>query len=118
VVYTTHYMEEAERLCDRIVIIDHGKVIASDTLQELAKRMPVLNALKFEIDGTVDTALLAHEAGVRSVQHVDGQLVVGIADDLPRMLPLLLAWLARRGHTVRGIASSRAGLEDVFLALT
>lgn len=117
VVYTTHYMEEAERLCDRIVIIDHGKVIASDTLQELAKRVPVLGALKFEVDDTVDTALLATEAGVRSAQYVEGKLVVGI-DDLPHMLPLLLTWLAGRGHTVRGIASSRAGLEDVFLALT
>jgi ABC-2 type transport system ATP-binding protein len=117
VVYTTHYMEEAERLCDRIVIIDHGKVIASDTLQELAKQVPVLNAVKFEADGTVDTVLLAAEAGVHSAQYVDGQLVVGI-DDLAHMLPLLLTWLAGRGHTVRGIASSQAGLEDVFLALT
>jgi ABC-2 type transport system ATP-binding protein len=117
VVYTTHYMEEAERLCDRIVIIDHGKVIASDTLQGLAKQVPVLSALKFEVDGTVDTALLAAEPGVRSTQYVDGQLVVGI-DDLAHMLPLLLSWLAGRGHTVRGIASSQAGLEDVFLALT
>jgi ABC-2 type transport system ATP-binding protein len=117
VVYTTHYMEEAERLCDRIVIIDHGKVIASDTLQELAKQVPVLSALKFEVDGTVDTALLATEPGVRSAQYADGQLVVGI-DDLAHMLPLLLTWLAGRGHTVRGIASSQAGLEDVFLALT
>jgi ABC-2 type transport system ATP-binding protein len=117
VVYTTHYMEEAERLCDRIVIIDHGKVIASDTLQELAKQVPVLSALKFEVDGTVDTALLAAEPGVRSAQYVDGQLVVGI-DDLAHMLPLVLSWLAGRGHTVRGVASSQAGLEDVFLALT
>jgi ABC-2 type transport system ATP-binding protein len=117
VIYTTHYMEEAERLCDRIVIIDHGKVIASDTLQELAKQVPVLSALRFEVDGTVDTALLAVEAGVRSAQYVDGQLLVGI-DDLAHMLPLLLTWLADRGHTVRGIASSQAGLEDVFLALT
>jgi ABC-2 type transport system ATP-binding protein len=49
-VYTTHYMEEAERLCDRIVIIDHGKVIADDTLQGLHKLLPVANVLAIELD--------------------------------------------------------------------
>ena len=42
-VYTTHYMEEAERLCDRLVIVDHGKVIADDTLHELHALLPVTN---------------------------------------------------------------------------
>src|ERR1700677_4961365 len=49
-IYTTHYMEEAERLCDRIVIIDHGKVIADDTLQGLHKLLPVANVLAIELD--------------------------------------------------------------------
>ena len=49
-IYTTHYMEEAERLCDRIVIIDHGKVIADDTLQGLHKLLPVTNVLAVELD--------------------------------------------------------------------
>src|SRR6266404_1453531 len=48
--YTTHYMEEAERLCDRIVIIDHGKVIADDTLQGLHKMLPVTNVIVIKLD--------------------------------------------------------------------
>src|ERR1700685_1280047 len=50
--YTTHYMEEAERLCDRLIIIDHGKVIADDPLQGLFQMMPVLNLLVIELSGT------------------------------------------------------------------
>src|SRR5438067_6758520 len=49
-VYTTHYMEEAERLCDRIVIIDHGKVIANDTLHGLYRLLPVTNVLAIELE--------------------------------------------------------------------
>ena len=48
--YTTHYMEEAERLCDRIVIIDRGKVIANDTLPGLHKLLPVTNVLSIGLD--------------------------------------------------------------------
>ena len=49
-IYTTHYMEEAERLCDRIVIIDHGKVIADDTLPGLHRMLPVTNVLAIELE--------------------------------------------------------------------
>src|SRR6187200_3099893 len=52
--YTTHYMEEAERLCDRVVIMDHGRVVASDTLAGLYKRLPAVETLELEVDGTVD----------------------------------------------------------------
>src|SRR5215510_16252766 len=48
--YTTHYMEEAERLCDRIIIIDHGKVIADDTLHGLHRLLPVTNVLEVHVD--------------------------------------------------------------------
>src|SRR4051794_38736836 len=49
-VYTTHYMEEAERLCDRIIIIDHGKVIANDTLAAVRRLIPSVNVLQLEIE--------------------------------------------------------------------
>jgi ABC-2 type transport system ATP-binding protein len=116
-VYTTHYMEEAERLCDRIVIIDHGKVIAADTLQELKKKLPVLNAVKLEVDGAVDTDALARAPGVRSAAYADGVLTVGI-DDLNTGLAGALAWLAAHGHAVHAVNSTEVGLEDIFLALT
>jgi len=57
--YTTHYMEEAERLCDRIVIIDHGKVIAADTREGLRRLAPQALTTTLEIDGEVDEAALA-----------------------------------------------------------
>ena len=62
--YTTHYMEEAERLCDRVVIMDHGQVVASDTLAGLYKRLPAVETLELEVDGPVDLAALGREPGI------------------------------------------------------
>lgn len=56
--YTTHYMEEAERLCDRILIIDHGKILADDTLGGLLARVPVANRVLIEVAGDPPAALL------------------------------------------------------------
>ena len=117
ILYTTHYMEEAERLCDRIVIMDHGKVVASDTLQGLHRRLPAAASLELEVDGDVDLALLAQETGVERPSQNGAALHVGLAD-LGRSAPVVLAWLAAHGHAVRRIASGHANLEDVFLALT
>jgi ABC-2 type transport system ATP-binding protein len=57
--YTTHYMEEAERLCDRIVIIDHGRVVAEGTKESLRAFMPPTSVSRYEISGVIDAALLA-----------------------------------------------------------
>jgi ABC-2 type transport system ATP-binding protein len=59
IVYTTHYMEEVERLCDRVVIVDHGKVIASDTKSGLHALLPATARKRVEIEGVVDEATLA-----------------------------------------------------------
>lgn len=117
--YTTHYMEEAERLCDRIVIVDHGRVIADDTLSGLYRLLPAVEELIIELEGTIETALLATEPGIRSVRQSpsNGQLVLGI-DDLTATAPGVLAWLTARGHRLRGVHSGHATLETVFLALT
>jgi ABC-2 type transport system ATP-binding protein len=58
-VYTTHYMEEVERLCDRVVIVDHGRVIASGTKDELRRRLPKSAVRRIEIEGAIDEAMLA-----------------------------------------------------------
>jgi len=68
--YTTHYMEEVERLADRVVIIDHGRVVAEGTLAELKRRLPMKQKLELEIDGEPDLAALGALPGVRSVQTV------------------------------------------------
>lgn len=116
-VYTTHYMEEAERLADRIVIIDHGKVVASGTLAELYRALPAAETLEIEVEGTPDLAALQAVAGVRQLHFEGGRLTVGI-DDLSRGASAVLQALAAGGTAVRHLNSGRANLEDVFLALT
>lgn len=118
--YTTHYMEEAERLCDRVIIIDHGKVVADDTLTGLYRLLPVTNLLAVELDdGHQELRLdqLAALPGVLSAKLEAGTLRVGVAD-LATETPRLLAWLVERGHVYRHVASERADLETVFLTLT
>ncbi|MGB9458295.1 MAG: ABC transporter ATP-binding protein [Bryobacteraceae bacterium] len=118
--YTTHYMEEAERLCDRVIIIDHGKVVADDTLPGLYRLLPVTNLLAVELidgqDGLRLDELLALP-GVRSAKLEAGTLRVGV-QDLATETPRVLQWLVERGHLYHHVASERANLETVFLTLT
>jgi ABC-2 type transport system ATP-binding protein len=115
--YTTHYMEEAERLCDRVVIMDHGRIVASDTLAGLYQRLPAVETLELEVEGTVDLAALAAATGVARPTQEGTRLHVGVAE-LARSGAQLLSWLSAHGHGVRRISSGRAELEDVFLSLT
>ncbi len=116
-VYTTHYMEEAERLCDRIVIMDHGKVIANDTLAGLYRQLPVSAMLEVEVEGDVDLAKLKVQPGIQTATLENGRLRVGV-DSLASTASTVLAWLAANGHGVNHISSGRASLETLFLALT
>jgi ABC-2 type transport system ATP-binding protein len=116
-VYTTHYMEEAERLCDRIVIMDHGKVIANDTLAGLYRQLPVSATLEIELDGDIDIAILKQQPGVQTASQENGRLTVGV-DSLSASASVVLAWLAAKNHRVNRISSGRANLETLFLALT
>ena len=118
-IYTTHYMEEAERLCDRIVIIDHGKVIANDTLQGLHKMLPVTNVIAIELDhtdGFKPEQMLALSE-VKSAALEQGTLRVGV-HDLSRGAPGILRWLADEGHSYHHVSSEQPNLETVFLTLT
>ena len=118
-IYTTHYMEEAERLCDRIIIIDHGKVIADDTLHGLHKLLPVTNVLAIELDGTngIDPAALRALPEVESVEVRESLLRVGV-HDLSSGAPAILHWLAQNNHAYQHVTSERPDLETVFLTLT
>ncbi len=119
-VYTTHYMEEAERLCDRIVIIDHGDIVADDTLQGLYRQLPVTNLLAVELEpGQNGLRLdeLRALPGVRSATLDAGTLRVGV-QDLATETPRLLQWLVDHGQLYRHVSSERADLETVFLNLT
>jgi len=118
-VYTTHYMEEAERLCDRIIIIDHGKIVANDTLQELHKLLPVTNVIAVELDRAdgFQAEKLLSLPEVKSAELSRNTLRVGV-HDLSRGAPGVLRWLAENGHTFRHVASEQPNLEMVFLSLT
>jgi ABC-2 type transport system ATP-binding protein len=120
-VYTTHYMEEAERLCDRIVIIDHGTVVATDTLAGLLGRLPAAASLEIAVeDGAqdlVDQAALDSLPGVRTIACNGSVFTIGVTA-LGETAPALLGWFAQRGIAVRHFRSGRGTLEDVFLALT
>jgi ABC-2 type transport system ATP-binding protein len=112
--YTTHYMEEAERLCDHIAIMDHGKVIASDTVAGLLRQAPV-NC--FVVIDLVSAGLATKEIpGVESASLTGRQLRLGLKriDDLPE----LLGWLRSHGGDFEHVQTERPTLETVFLHLT
>jgi linearmycin/streptolysin S transport system ATP-binding protein len=120
VIYTTHYMEEVERLCDRIVIVDHGRVLADDTLTGLLASAAVGNKLTLKYDLPPDAAALTEIKalpGVSRVELVGTELSVS-ALDLGVAAPRVLERLAARGFSCQELTSRRANLEDVFLTLT
>ncbi len=114
--YTTHYMEEAERLADAIVIVDHGRVVAQGTLTQLLAQLPAAQQLQIDLDGPPALPPLAALPGVKRVQAFDARLVLGV-DDL-EVAPAVLQALAAQGRRVKHLSSGRASLEDVFLHLT
>jgi ABC-2 type transport system ATP-binding protein len=115
--YTTHYMEEAERLCDRMVIIDHGRVIANDTLHGLYRLLPAANVLVIEPDRPLPLDELRTAPQVQSVTTTNGSVRIGLSD-LSTGAPAVLNWLAHRGFSIQHITSERGDLETVFLTLT
>jgi ABC-2 type transport system ATP-binding protein len=120
-VYTTHYMEEAERLCDRIVIIDQGLVLADDTLAGLYSRLPASSVLQVDLaegpDRELLEPLLCALPAVDRVEWRDGGFAAVLAD-LAVGTTQLLACLQQAGATVRHLEAARPTLESVFLELT
>jgi ABC-2 type transport system ATP-binding protein len=119
-VYTTHYMEEAERLCDRIVIMDRGRVVADDTLQGLYRLMPTSNVVLIELENPPDGAVwegLRAAPGVTGVELAGNVLRVGVSSLAPATA-VVLHWLANNGYACRHVVTERADLETVFLTLT
>jgi ABC-2 type transport system ATP-binding protein len=117
ILLTTHYMEEAARLCDRIAVMDHGRVIALGTPAELVASLGAGQIVEFSAAGEVDEAPLAALAGVRKVARRDGLYSLTV-DDVAAALPALLAELRRQEARLDALRTHQATLEDVFVSLT
>ena len=119
ILLTTHYMEEAERLCDRVAIMDHGKIIALDAPGALIASLGAEHVVEFALaDGAapgIDE--LAALPGVRAVRPAPDRTALTVAE-VHRAVPALLALLERRGAVLSLLATHHATLEDVFVTLT
>jgi ABC-2 type transport system ATP-binding protein len=117
ILLTTHYMEEAEALCDRLAIMDHGHLIEMGTVGEVVSRRFKERAVQFDrVDG-LDDARLAAMAAVSSVKHDDGEVLL-YTRDVPATITDLLAATEALGVEAHNLTVRRATLEDVFLDLT
>jgi linearmycin/streptolysin S transport system ATP-binding protein len=119
VLYTTHYMEEAERLCDRVGIIDEGKIQAEGTRRELVSMVGQKDRVTISGGGDLTAAAEAVRAvaGVSEASSSDHQLHI-LTDDASSILPELLACVTDSGGTIGGVEVFEPNLEAVFLHLT
>ena len=120
IVLTTHYMEEAERLCNRVAIVDHGKVIALGAPAQLVASVGAGHLIEFaagEAASRIDLASLGRIEGVRSARAQNGSVTLE-ATELHRVLPALLAHLRDQNTSISELRTHSATLEDVFVSLT
>jgi ABC-2 type transport system ATP-binding protein len=118
-IYTSHYMEEVERLADQIMIIDHGKVIANETPAALYDRLPGRAALDVTLPELPSNAMLAALRGYAEVAEVSefGEtLHIALHDSAAALA--VLDFLNRQGCKPVHFSTARAKLEDIFLTLT
>ena len=115
---TTHYIHEAEELCDRVAIIDHGEIIALDTPRRLMADLDAEQRIEFIADGTLDPAKLWEIPGVSAVVNGHrGEYTLQVKD-AQLALKALMALAAEEGFSPRDLRIEGATLEDVFIRLT
>jgi len=119
VLLTTHYMDEAERLCDRLAIIDHGLTIASGTTPDLIERLGGHHMVEFDATGMVPGELAPWRElpGVEAVHEEDGRVVLSVREP-HGTIPALLAAIQNRNGRLLHLTTRQASLEDVFVHLT
>jgi ABC-2 type transport system ATP-binding protein len=118
-IYTSHYMEEVERLADHIVIIDHGKVLADESPAALYRRLPAQAALRIELAAPASAVLVDGIRALHGVTSVGGEggtldILLASSDDA---LPVM-GFLERQGCRPQHFATAHTTLEDIFLNLT
>lgn len=113
---TTHYMDEAEKLCDRVAIMDNGKIVALDSPENLIQNLGVENRVVFNVEGSFEPRILNNLAEVTRVEHIDERIIVyGQGDNL---VVSVVNALNSEGFKFRDLRTEQPTLEDVFLSLT
>jgi len=122
VLLTTHYMDEAERLCDRLAIVDHGQIIAEGSPADLIERLGGHHVVEFSVSGNGTSEQVRNDAwrvlpSVESVRADDGMVALNVKQ--PHLtIPALLEAIDRQGSELRHLTTRQASLEDVFVRLT
>lgn len=120
-IYTSHYMEEVERLADHIVIIDHGKIIANETPAELVQRLPAQAALTINLASALDETCLSQltqQMGVQKVLNKNEGKTLEILLSAPDQAISILNFVQQQHGQISHFETAKTRLEDVFLTLT
>ena len=119
ILLTTHHMEEAERLCDRVAVIDHGKVIAQGSPRALIESLGAEHVVQFALANgdSIDHATLGSLPGVERVSAVDGRTQLTVMH-VHEAVPALMTLLQQRRAELSELTTHHATLEDVFISLT
>jgi ABC-2 type transport system ATP-binding protein len=120
IVITTHYMDEAERLCDRVAVVDHGKVIAIGTPRELIRNLGGEHVIEFSIEGELTDAVKQGCEKLPTVESLrpEGAGYMMTVGEPHVALPALMDYLRQQGVPLAGLTTRTATLEDVFVTLT
>jgi ABC-2 type transport system ATP-binding protein len=127
VLLTTHYMDEAERLCDRLAIVDHGQIIAEGSPADLINRLGGHHVVEFSVSGNhgstgkpeshAEKAVWRSLPSVESVREDDGLIALNVKE--PHLtIPALLDAIDKQGSALQHLTTRQASLEDVFVRLT
>jgi len=118
-ILTTHYMEEAEYLCERIVIMDQGKILADGTMDDLLTQQDLDDVIQFEFEKEGEAAFINQLPGFRAM-HWEQQNCIGkiMVDNASKALPEFLNRLNYQGLRLKSLESRRKTLDDLFVSLT
>jgi ABC-2 type transport system ATP-binding protein len=118
VLLTTHYIEEAERLCDRVAIIDQGQIIAMGTPREIQQKTAGKSMVEIRTAQPMPVDVPPFEEAEKSVRSEDGKSLTVYSSRPARTLPDLMKWIDQRGIDLEDIHLKRPTLEDVFIEIT
>jgi ABC-2 type transport system ATP-binding protein len=114
----THSMEEAERLCDRVAIVDHGRIVALDSPRHLVSSLGADNRVVFTVDGVPDLQRLQALQEVSCIQQVEDRVIISGKGDGDALLIGVVTTLPASGIRYHDLHTERPTLEDVFLQMT